>query len=182
MLGAQICSKILFTKQVSLQNFNKFGMTSRELEILYTIYQLGGQCSMRKISQETGLSPDYTFLISKVLLNRKLIKKTAHNVFILTMSGKSLFKHLRDGSEGRKKTPTLIKVSHSFSGGVEPPTFKPEIHFINKEFMSEEPRIIEHNLSKCPITEVVDAKLIQKSIKRLTFVNRKGLNSPYVYE
>ena len=148
-------------------------MTSRELEILNIIYQLGGRCSMRIISKETGLSTDYTFLISKGLLNRKLIKKTANNVFILTISGKSLLERSRDGSEGKKKIPTLIEVSRSFGSEVESPSFEPEINFINREFMSEQSRLTDHNLGKGQITEVADAQSIQKSLKRLTFVSRK---------
>lgn len=166
MLGAQICSEILFTKQVSLQNFDKFGMTSRELEILNIIYRLGGQCSRRILSKETGLSSDYTFLISKGLLNQKLIKKTANNVFILSARGRLLLEQ-RGDQGSKKKTPTLIEVSRSFGTEVEPPTFPPEIHFIKKEFMSERPYLTEHNLGKGQITEVADARSIQKNIKRL---------------
>ena len=146
-------------------------MTSRESEILNIIYRLGGRCSGRKISKEAGLSPDYTFLISKGLLNWKLIKKTANNVFILTNSGRSLLERSRDGSE--RKIPTLIEVSRSFGKEVEPPSFEPEIHFISKEFMSEQPYLTEHNLGKGQITEKADAQSIQKSLKRLTFVSRK---------
>ena len=39
---------------------------------------------MRTISKETGLSSDYASLISGELLNKKLIRRTANNVFILT--------------------------------------------------------------------------------------------------
>ncbi len=147
-------------------------MTSRELEILNTIYRLGGQCSGRKISKEAGLSPDYTFLISKGLLNQKLIKKTANNVFILTTSGRSLLERSRNDPE-MKKIPTLIEVSRSFGSKVEPPFFKPEISFIKREFMSEQPHLTEHNLGKGQITEVADAQLIQKSLKRLTHQRSK---------
>ena len=133
---------------------------------------------MRIISKEAGLSSDYTFLISKGLLNQKLIKKTANNVFILTISGRSLLERSRDGSEERKKTPTLTEVSRSFGNEVEPPSFEPEINFINKGFAAGEPTLTEHNLSKGPITNKADARSIQKSIKRLTFVNRKRPASP----
>lgn len=142
-------------------------MTSRELEILNIIYRLGGQCSGRKISKEAGLSPDYTFLISKGLRNRKLIKKIANNVFVLTNNGRSLLENSRDGSK-EKKTPTLIEVSCSFCSAVEPPSFEPEISFTSREFMSEQPHLTEHNLDKGQITEMTDAQSIQKSIKRLT--------------
>ncbi len=147
-------------------------MTSRESEILNIIYRSGSQCSMRKISKETGLSSDYAFLIAEGLLNQKLIKRTANDVFILTGSGRLLLGRLRDGS-GRKKTPTLIEVSRSFGSEVEPPFFEPEIHFISREFMSEQPYLIENNLGKGQITEKADARSIQKSLRRLTFVNRK---------
>ncbi len=146
-------------------------MTSRESEILNIIYRSGGQCSIRKISKEMSLSSDYTFLISKGLLTQKLVKRTANNLFILTISGRSLLERSRDGSE--KKTPTLIEVSRSFGSEVEPPSFDPEIHFISREFMSEQPCLIEYNLGKGQITEKADAQSIQKSLKRLTFVSRK---------
>ena len=120
---------------------------------------------MRIISQEAGLSSDYAFLISKGLLNQKLIKKAANNAFILTISGGSLLKRLRDTSEEKKKTPTLIEVSRSFGSEVELPSFEPEISFINKGFAAGVPALIEHNLSKGQITEMADAKSIQKSIK-----------------
>lgn len=147
-------------------------MTSRELEILNTIYRLGGSGSLRMISKEMGLSSDYTFLISRELLTQKLVKKAAGNAFILTNSGRSLLESSRGGSGG-KNTPTLIEVSHSFGSEVEPPTFPPEIRFIKKEFMSEEPYLTEHNLDQGQITEVADARSIQKNIKRLTLANRK---------
>ena len=147
-------------------------MTSRESEILNIIYRSGGRCPIRIISKETGLSSDYASLISKGLLNQKLVKKTANNVFILTNNGRSLLEHRKVGSE-RKKTPTLIEVSRSFGKEVEPPSFDPEIHFISREFMSEQPCLIEYNLGKGQITEKADAQSIQKSLKRLTFVSRK---------
>lgn len=125
---------------------------------------------MRKISKEMGLSSDYTFLISKGLLDQKLIKKTANNVFILTASGRSLIERSRNGSE-RKRTPILIEVSRSFGSEVEPPVFEPEIHFISRDFVSVGPQLIGHNLNKGQITEVVDAKSIQRSIQQLTFVD-----------
>lgn len=146
-------------------------MTPRELEVLHAIYRLGGQCSIQKISKEVGLSSDYTFLISKGLLKQSIIKKIAKNVFILTTSGRSFLEHVRDGSE-EKKTPTLIEVSRSLDNGVESPSFDPEIRFINKEFTSNELYPVEHNLSRDITTQVADARSIQKSIRRLTFVNR----------
>lgn len=124
---------------------------------------------MRKISKETGLSPDYAFLVVKDLLKQKLIKKIANDVFILTSSGRLLLGRLRDSLE--RKTPTLIKVFRSFDTEVEPPPFEPEIHFISRELMSEQPYITEHNLGKGQITEMANAHSIQKSIKRLTTAN-----------
>lgn len=129
---------------------------------------------MRIISKEMGLSTDYIFLTSKELLTRKLIKKTANNVFILTIRGKSLLERLRGNSEEKKTTPTLIEISRSFASKIEPPSFEPEINFI-KGFAAGAPVLTEHNLGKGLTTEVADARLIQKSIKRLTFVNRKRL-------
>lgn len=122
---------------------------------------------MRVISKETGLGFGYASLISGELLNQKLVKRTTNNVFILTASGRSLLERSRDTSEG-KKTPTLMEVSRSFGSAAEPPSFEPEISFINREFMSERSHLTEHNLDKGQITEKADAKLIQKSIKRLT--------------
>ena len=127
---------------------------------------------MRKINKETGLSSDYAFLIAKGLLKQGLIKKIANDVFILTNSGRLLLGRLGDNSE-KEKTLTLTEVSRSFGSEVDPHTFPPEIHFISRESMFEQPYLTEHNLSRGQITEVADAQSIQKSLKRLTFVNRK---------
>lgn len=151
-------------------------MISRELEILNIIYRLGGQGSLRIISKETCLSPDYAFLISQGLLNQKLIRKIANNAFSLTNNGRSLIENTRGDLKGQK-TPTLIDVSRSFSTEVEPPAFTPEIHFIRKEFISEEPPLTEHNLDKGLITEVADARSIHKNIQRLTFAKGRKLQA-----
>ncbi|MBI2633278.1 MAG: hypothetical protein HYW78_02705 [Parcubacteria group bacterium] len=121
------------------------------------------------------LSPDYTFLISKGLLNHKLIKKIAHDVFILTVSGRSLLERSAGISE-KKNISTLIEVSRGFGGRIELSSFEPEMSFfINKGFAVEEAVLSEHNLGKGLITEITDARSIQKSIKRLT---KKG-DSPH---
>lgn len=147
-------------------------MTSRELEILNIIHRLGGQCSLRVISKEMGLSSDYAYLISKGLLNQKLIKKIANNILLLTLRGRSLLERSRDDLEKKRKTPILIEVSRSFGKEVETtPSFKPEISFINKGFAVGEPVLTEHNLGAAVVIEVANARLIQKSVKRLTFVN-----------
>lgn len=140
-------------------------MTSRELEILDIIYQIGGQCSLRLISKETGLSSEYAFLIAKGLLKQKLIKKIANNVFILTAKGGSFLEH--------RTPPTLIAVSRGFGNKIELPAFEPETHFMSRKFMAEQPCLTEHNLDKDPTTEVADARSIQKSLKRLIFINCK---------
>lgn len=123
-------------------------MTSRELEILNIIYRLGGRCSMRLISKETGLSSDYAFLITKKLLDQKLIKKIANNVFILTANGRSFLEH---------------KIHF-----INPEAIPSGCHGAGREFMAGEPRFTEHNLGKGPTTEVADARSIQKILKRLT--------------
>lgn len=144
-------------------------MTSRELEILNSIHQSGGRCSLRKINKATGLSLDYAFLISKVLLKRGLIKKNGQNVFILTNSGRLLVDSSRDDLE-ESKPSTLIKVARSFGNEVKLLLLEPEINFIKREFTREYPRLAEHNLSKGTIIEVANAGLIQKSIQRLSKV------------
>jgi len=146
-------------------------MISRELEILNIIHRLGGQCSKRIISKEMRLSPDYIFLIAKKLLDRKLIKKIANNAFILTVGGRSFLERGRGGSEGKTKTSSLMAVSRSFDGGVELPSFNPEIHFINP---AERLCLVEHNLGKDLTIEVTDARSIQKSLKRLAFNRKKS--------
>lgn len=179
-------------------------MTPRESEILNIIYRLGGQCSLQVISKKTGLGFGYVFLISKGLLNQKLIKKTANNVFVLTISGRSLLECSRDASEGKKKTPIFLGIPRSFGRSsphlihrcgseVEPSSFEPEISFISPEaipsgchgvgkgFVIGQPYLTEHNLSKGQITEVADARSIQKSLRRLIAKGRniKRLNNPY---
>jgi len=68
---------------------------------------------MRLISKETGLSPDYAFLIAKKLLGQKLIKKIANNIFILTANGRSLLERRRGSLERKIKPPALLTVSHN---------------------------------------------------------------------
>lgn len=104
---------------------------------------------MRKISKETGLSSDYTFLITKKLLDQKLIKKIANNVFILTAKGRSFLEH--------KIYFINPEASASWRN-----------YRVGREFMAGEPRFTEHNLDKDITTEVAPARLIQKSLKRLT--------------
>ena len=124
-------------------------MTSRELEILNIIYRLGCQCSMRLISKETGLSPDYVFLITKKLIDQKLIKKIANNVFILTANGRSFLER-----KIHFINPEASASWRSCGAG--------------REFMNGEPHFTEHNLGKDITIEVTDARSIQPSLKRLT--------------
>ena len=63
-------------------------MTSRELEILNTIEQLGGQASRRAISKKTGLSLDYSQVLSQALLRQHLLARTARQLFALTVQGR----------------------------------------------------------------------------------------------
>ncbi len=63
-------------------------MTSRELEILNTIEQLGGQVSLRAISKKTGLSIDYSHELSHALLRQHLLEQTASQLLVLTSQGR----------------------------------------------------------------------------------------------
>lgn len=121
-------------------------MTPRELEVLHTIYRLGGQCSIRKMSKEVSLSSDYTFLISTGLLKQKLIKRIANNVCILTTSGRLYLEHF-----------------------INPEAIPSGCYGAGKELMQGQ--LVKHNLSRGLTTQVADARSIQKSIRRLTFVN-----------
>lgn len=123
-------------------------MTSRELEVLNIIYQLGGRCSLRIIGKEMGLSPDYAFLVAKELLQQKLIKKIANKVFILTAHGRSFLEH-----KIHFINPEASASWRSYGAG--------------REFMAGEPRFLEHNLGKDITIEVTDARSIQPSLKRL---------------
>lgn len=73
-------------------------MTSRELEILNIIHQADGGCTMRAISEKTGLSNAYGYLILKNLLKDKLIKQQRNNVFILTPQGGSLARPIKSST------------------------------------------------------------------------------------
>jgi hypothetical protein len=147
-------------------------MTPRELEILNTIYQSGGQCSVPTVGKKTALSPEYIRLISKELLKQKLVKKIGNNILVLTSSGRS-FVEWRCGSQGSKKMLTLAEVAHSFGKEVQSPLVKAEIAFVNEKFTVEQPRLIEYNLGKDLIIEVANGESIQTNIKRLTSVERK---------
>jgi hypothetical protein len=145
-------------------------MTSRESEILTTIYQLGGRCSIRTISKKTGLSPDYSYLISKGLLMRKLMKRIATNIFVLTPKGKMVLERSRNDA-GEANVSTLAEIALGFNDRNK--TSSSEIKFINKKLPSEQPCLIEHNLNRSQITERANARQIAINIKRLTFTNRK---------
>lgn len=148
-------------------------MTSRESEILNIIYRLGDWCPMRIISKETGLGSAYAFLIIKKLLDQKLIKKIANDVFILTANGR-LFLEPRT-------PPTCIGESYGFGSKIH--FFNPEAippqkrtsslrggsrcHEAGREFTDGESRFTEDNLGKDITIEVTDARSIQESLKRL---------------
>lgn len=136
-------------------------MTSRELEIINTIYQSGGRCSIRAISKKIRVGYDYGYLILKALLKEKLVEKQGNNVFILTSEGKSLIKQ----SE-RAKEQVFFKNQAMFS-----PSFSEEANFIKKDLKGQS---IEHNFNKAEhIIETEDAEQIQTSVNRLTFVKPK---------
>ena len=74
-------------------------MTSRELEILNTIEQLGGQASRRAISKKTGLSLDYSQVLSQALLRQHLLAQTASRLFALTAQGRLVVERRSKGRE-----------------------------------------------------------------------------------
>lgn len=147
-------------------------MTSRELEILNTIYQLGGQAVLRIISKGTGLSSDYIYLISRELLKRKLIGLIANNIFVLTAKGKLFLERSRSNQKERMGS-SLREVALSFGRQSKPLSSALEVSFINQEMVSEPSYLLEHNLGRSQTIESTSARAVQASIKRLTTVNFK---------
>lgn len=145
-------------------------MTPRELEILQTIYQLGGQCSLQAISRKTGLSVDYCLLISKVLLKINYINQIRKNIFILTSQGKTLTER-RDNLK-TSQALTLTEIAHNIGCQTELPSSSvPKIHIDYRGFSQPSSYIVQHNFKRSKMAKREEVKEIQKNIKRLTFIN-----------
>jgi len=145
-------------------------MTPRELEILQTIYQLGGQCSLQAISRKTGLSVDYCFLISKVLLKINYISQIRKNIFILTSQGKILTE--RQDNLKTSQAPTLMEIAHNIGSQIElPSSTVPKIRLDYREFSQLSSYIVQPNFKRSKMAKREEVKEIQKNIKRLTFIN-----------
>ena len=145
-------------------------MTPRELEILQTVYQLGGQCSLQAISRKTGLSVDYCLLISKALLKANYINQIGKNIFILTSQGKRLTE--RQDNLKTSQAPTLMEVAHNLGSQIELPSSSvPKIHLDYGGFSQPSAYIVQPIFKRSKIAKRAEVKEIQRNIKRLKFIN-----------
>lgn len=147
-------------------------MTPRELEILHTIYQLGGQASPWSISKKTGLSLVYSRGLSQALLRQHLLEQTASQLFALTTQGRLLIE--RRGKVGEATTLSLAEVARLISRqtGIAP-MLPPEPSFLSEKFIEEPVSFVKHDLNKNQAVELVDARSIQAGIDGLISINSK---------
>lgn len=149
-------------------------MTPRELEMLHTMYQLGGQASMRAISKKMGLSLDYSRVLSQVLLRQHLLEQTAGRLLTVTAQGRLLVERRSKGGEteilGLTEAARLVSRHTGIS-----PTLPPESSFLSAELGEEPVSFVQHNLNKNQTIELADARSIEAGIDGLISINSKRL-------
>lgn len=146
-------------------------MTPRELEILHTVYQLGGQSSLRAISKKTGLSLDYNRGLAKVLLRQHLLEQTASRLLALTVQGRS-FVVERCGIAGETAGLGLSEVARLVSRQTGmAPVLPPEPSFFSPGFIEEPVSFVKHDFNKNQTVELIDAQSIQAGINGLISIN-----------
>lgn len=150
-------------------------MTPRELQVLNTIYQLGGQASLGAISKKTGLSLVYSRGLAQVLLKQRLLDQPASQLLALTAQGRSLVAE-RCGKVGETAALGLAEVARLVSRqtGVSP-TLPTEPSFLSEKFSEEPVSFIKHDLNKNQTVELENTRSIQAGIDGLISINSKRL-------
>lgn len=152
-------------------------MTPRELQVLNTIYQLGGQASLGAISKKTGLSLVYSRGLAQVLLKQRLLDQPASQLLALTAEGWSLVEKRR-GKVGETAVLGLAEVARLVSRQTgSAPTLppNPEPNFFSSRFMEEPVSFIKHDLNKNQTVELENTRSIQAGIDGLISMNSKRL-------
>lgn len=148
-------------------------MTPRELQIINTIYQLGGQATLGAISKKTGLSLDYSRGLAKVLLRTRLLDQPASRLLVLTAKGMLLVKG-RPAIVEETVAFGLAEVASMVSRQIGPaPALPPEPNFFSPRLMEEPVSFIKHGLNKNQTVELEDTRLIQASIDGLISIKSK---------
>ena len=141
-------------------------MTPRELEILHAMYQLGGQASTRAISKKTGLSLDYSRMLSQALSRQHLLEQTAGQLLTLTTQGRLAGE--RRSKVGETAVFGLTEVARLVSRQTATsPTIPPESSFLSGGFSEEPVSFVQHDLNKNQAVELADARSIQPGINGL---------------
>lgn len=152
-------------------------MTPRELQVLNTIYQLGGQASLGAISKKTGLSLVYSRGLAQVLLKQRLLDQPASQLLVLTTQGRSLVAERR-GKVGETAGLGLVEVARLVSRQTgSAPTLPPDLepNFFSSRFMEEPVSFIKHDLNKNQTVELENTRSIQAGIDGLISMNSKRL-------
>lgn len=150
-------------------------MTPRESEILHTVYQLGGQASVRTVSKKTGLSLNYSHVLSQALLRQHLLEQTAGQLFTITAQGRLLVE--RRGKAGETAGLGLTEAARLISRqtGISS-MLPPEPSFLSAKFSEEPVSFVKHALNKNQTVELVDARSIQAGINGLISINSKRVS------
>lgn len=149
-------------------------MTPRELQIINTIYQLGGQASFGAISKKTGLSLEYSRELAKVLLRQRFLEQPTSRILVLTARGRSLVAERPATAAGTAllglaEVASLVRRQTGLA-----PTLPPEPNFFSSRFMEEEPvAFIKHDLNKNQTIELESTRLIQAGIDGLMAIKSK---------
>ncbi len=147
-------------------------MTPRELQLLNTIYQLGGQASMRAVGKKTGLSLDYSRMLSQALLRQHLLEQTASRLLALTIQGRLLVE--RHNKAGETAAIGLEEAARLVSRQTDSlPALPPEQSFFSPGFIEKPVSFVRHDLNKNQTVELVDARSIQAGIDGLISINSK---------
>ncbi len=150
-------------------------MTSRELQVLNAIDQLGGQASVGAISKKTALSLDYTHELAKGLLRQHYIDQPASRILALGAKGRSLMS-ARSATMTKTAVSGLAEAAHLISRQTDRmPALPPETNFLSPGFMEEPISFIKHDLNKNQTVELEHTRSIQAGVDGLISIHAKRL-------
>lgn len=148
-------------------------MTPRELQIINTIYKLGGKASLGAISKKTGLSLDYSRGLAKVLLRQRLLDQPTSRLLVLTAKGMLLVKG-RPATVEETVAFNLAEVASMVGRQTGlAPALPPELNFFNLRLMEEPVSFIKHDLNKNQTIELEGTRSIQAGIDGLISIKSK---------
>jgi|GEM_PF-1912095 len=150
-------------------------MTSRELQVLKAIYQLGGQASLGAISKKNGLSLDYSRGLAKVLLRQHLLDQPANRLFVLTAQGRLLVAESPMKAEeapifSLAEAACLVSRQTNLAS-----TLPSESGWFSSRFLEEPVSFTKHGLNKNQTVELEEARSVQAGIDGLISINSPPL-------